>query len=88
LPRARLGLLASRSTRGLAAAHRALGLWSLHPHVRLASARRLAPARRLGLRLLVWGLDDLRAAARLRTLGVDGVMADDPGGLTRALGAS
>ena len=88
MPRARLGLLVSRSTRGLAAAHRALGLWSLHPHERLASARRLAAARRLGVRLLVWGVADPRDAARLDAFGVDGVMTDDPGGLRRALGAS
>lgn len=88
MPRVRLGLLASRSTRGLAATHRSLGLWSLHLHRRLASARRLATARGLGLRLLVWGVDDVREAPPLSALGVDGLMADDPGGLRRALGAS
>ena len=88
MPRARLGLLASRSTRGLPAAHRALGLFSFHPHARLATTSRLATARRLGLRLLVWGADDLQLASRFRALAVDGVMADDPGGLRRALAAS
>lgn len=78
LPRAALGLLASRTARGLRATHAALGLWSFHPHVRLATPRRMRLARRMQLRILVWPVNDARAARRLAAAGVDGVMSDDP----------
>jgi glycerophosphoryl diester phosphodiesterase len=78
LPRARLGLLASRSARGMVPAHRALRLFSLHPHVRLVSRRRLAAARRLGLCVLVWPVNDAATLRRLVARGVDGIMTDDP----------
>ena len=78
LPRTHLGFLVSRSTRGVAQAHRALSLQSLHPHLRLASRRRIAAAHRRGLLVLVWPVNDPEALRRLMALGVDGVMTDDP----------
>jgi len=81
MPRAALGWLASRSARGLRAGHVALGLWSFHPHLRLATRRRLRLARDLRLRVLVWPVNDWRAARRLAAAGVDGLMTDDPAGL-------
>ena len=78
MPRAALGWLASRTARGLRAGHSALGLWSFHPHLRLATPRRLRAARRLGLRLLVWPVNDAPAARRLAGAQVDGLMTDDP----------
>jgi len=78
LPRTRLGFLVSRSTRGVAQAHRALALHSLHPHLRLASWRRVAAAHRRGLLVLVWPVNDGPTLRRLIALGVDGVMTDDP----------
>jgi glycerophosphoryl diester phosphodiesterase len=78
MPRAALGCLASRTARGLRATHKALGLWSFHPHLRLATPRRLRLARDLGLRVLVWPVNDGRAARRLAAAGVDGIMTDDP----------
>ena len=78
LPRAALGWLASRTARGLRATHAALGLWSFHPHLRLATPRRLRLARRMRLRVLVWPVNDARAARRLAAARVDGVMSDDP----------
>ena len=68
LPRAALGWLASRTARGLRATHAALGLWSFHPHLRLATPRRLRLARRMKLRVLVWPVNDARAARRLSVL--------------------
>jgi len=85
MPRACLGYLVSRSARGTNALHRAIGLWSLHPHVRLATPARFAAARRLGLRLLAWGVDDPGEAGRLAALGADGLMADDPAALGRVV---
>lgn len=78
LPRTHLGFLVSRSTRGVAPAHRALSLHSLHPHLRLSSRRRIAAAHRQGLLVLVWPVNDREALLRLVALGVDGVMTDDP----------
>jgi glycerophosphoryl diester phosphodiesterase len=78
LPRTRLGLLVSRSARGTAQAHRALRLYSLHPHARLASRRRLAAARRRGLRVIAWPVNDIATLRRLAELGVDGIISDDP----------
>jgi glycerophosphoryl diester phosphodiesterase len=78
MPRARLGWLASRSARGLRPTDKRLSLWSFHPHLRLATPRRLRLAHRLKLRVLVWPVNDTRAARRLAAAGVDGVMTDDP----------
>lgn len=88
MPHACLGFLASRSVRGTKSLHRDIGLWSLHPHARLASRARFAAARRLGLQLLAWGADDPAVARRLAALGADGLMADDPATLGRILSGS
>jgi glycerophosphoryl diester phosphodiesterase len=78
MPRARLGLLVSRSLRGMRAAHRRVRLFSVHPHVRLAAARRVRLARRLGLVVVFWTVNDVRQMRRLLALGSDGLMTDDP----------
>lgn len=78
MPRARLGLLVSRGATGLRVAHRALALYSFHPHLRLASARRIRMARRMGLRVMVWPVNDRESIERFAGLEVDGVMTDDP----------
>lgn len=78
MPAVHLGLLASRSLRGLGAVHRSVRLFAVHPHVRLASARRVRLARRLGLVVLYWTVNDVRLMRRLLALGGDGLMTDDP----------
>lgn len=78
MPHVRLGHLASRSLRGLRAAHRAVGLYTVHPHVRLAASRRVRLAHRLGLLVLFWTVNDLPLMRRLLALGCDGLMTDDP----------
>jgi glycerophosphoryl diester phosphodiesterase len=78
MPHVRLGHLASRSLRGLRAAHRTLGLHAVHPHVRLATSRRVRLAHRLGLIVLFWTVNDVRLMRRLLALGCDGLMTDDP----------
>jgi glycerophosphoryl diester phosphodiesterase len=78
MPRTALGWLASRTTRGLRATHASLDLWSFHPHLRLATPRRLRAARKLRLHVLVWPVNEERAARRLAAAGVDGLMTDDP----------
>jgi glycerophosphoryl diester phosphodiesterase len=78
LPRARLGLLVSRSLRGFRALHRRAGLHALHPHVRLAGRRGLRQVRDLGLRVYFWTVNDAALARRLLLAGCDGLMTDDP----------
>jgi glycerophosphoryl diester phosphodiesterase len=78
MPRVRLGFLVSRSLRGLRAVHRRVGLFAVHPHVRLASPRRIRLARRLGLVVVFWTVNDVRLMRRLLALGGDGLMTDDP----------
>ncbi|MBI1951460.1 MAG: glycerophosphoryl diester phosphodiesterase [Acidobacteria bacterium] len=78
MPHVRLGFLASRSLRGLRAAHRRVGLYAVHPHVRLAALRRVRLAHRLGLRICFWTVNDVRLMRRLLALGCDGLMTDDP----------
>lgn len=85
MPHVRLGHLASRSLRGLRAAHRRLGLYAVHPHVRLAASRRVRLAHRLGLVVLFWTVNDVPLMRRLLALGCDGLMTDDPA-LFRELG--
>jgi glycerophosphoryl diester phosphodiesterase len=78
MPRARLGLLASRSARGALALHREVGLHGFHPHLRLATRRRILAAHRLGLDVIVWPVNDRGRMRRLVALGADGLMSDDP----------
>lgn len=78
MPGVPIGFLASRSLRGLGSLHRRVGLYAVHPHVRLAAARRVRLAHRLGLLVLFWTVNEARQMRRLLALGGDGVMTDDP----------
>ncbi len=78
LPKAALGLLASRSARRLRPLHRLLRLHAFHPHTRLASRRRIEAAHDLGLAVYVWPVNDLPLLRRLTEWGADGLMSDDP----------
>lgn len=67
---------------------RSAGHTELHAHV---SAVRGVPdaasrARRAGVRLVTWTVTDPAAALELRDAGVDGIICDDPAGITTALG--
>ncbi|HZN03712.1 MAG TPA: glycerophosphodiester phosphodiesterase family protein [Candidatus Polarisedimenticolia bacterium] len=73
-----LGWLRSRSTRGLAALNRRLRLHSVNPNLRLASARRFAAARRLGLSVYVYPVNVPGDITRLARLGATGLITDDP----------
>jgi glycerophosphoryl diester phosphodiesterase len=77
-PKALLGFLVSRSARAVSAVNRRVRLHAVHPHRRLASARRLRAIHRRGLLAYVWGVDDTDTMARLALDGADGVMTDDP----------
>jgi len=76
--RVRLGYLASRTAAGVEALHRKIGLFSFHPHHRLATRRRIRAAQRLGLAVFVWPVNDARLLRALVARGADGLMSDDP----------
>jgi glycerophosphoryl diester phosphodiesterase len=78
LPRVHLGWLRSRTTRGLAMLHRRLNIAALNPHLRLATPRRLAAARRLGLSVYVYPVNHPADIARLAQARVEGLITDDP----------
>ena len=78
LPRSRIGLLVSRAGRGLRTVHRRIGLYALHPHLRLATPRNISAAHRLGLRVFVWPVNEPKRMTRLLARGADGLMTDDP----------
>jgi len=78
LPHARLGWLASRSTRGLAGLNRFVRLAALHPKDSLANRRLVERCRRMGLAVHVWVVNRARRLEELKALGVDGVMTDNP----------
>lgn len=58
---------------------------ALHPHYTLVDAAYMDRARRWGMRVNVWTVDDAREARRLLDLGVDGIITNDPRGLRQAL---
>jgi glycerophosphoryl diester phosphodiesterase len=63
---------------------RDLGSWSINLPTRLASVRRVDRAHAIGLRLMVYTVNQARVAQRLIGYGVDGVFTDYPDGrLTR-----
>ncbi|OAA24957.1 glycerophosphoryl diester phosphodiesterase [Frankia sp. EI5c] len=67
---------------------RSAGHTELHAHV---SAVRGVPdavrrARSAGVRLVTWTVTEAEAALELRDAGVDGIICDDPAGISRALG--
>lgn len=58
----------------LLAAHGASDAW---PHHSLTDATLVNGVHRIGGRVLVWTVNDVHAARRLQTLGVDGICSDD-----------
>lgn len=78
LPRARLGWLVSRGSRGLKPLIRRVGLSALHPKDSLITPALARRCRRLGLSVNVWVVNHPDRLALLRAMGVNGVMTDDP----------
>jgi len=78
LPRARLGWLVSRSSRGLKPLVRRAGLSALHPKDTLITPGLARRCRRLGLLVHVWVVNRSEQLAPLEAMDIDGVMTDDP----------
>lgn len=78
-PHAALGVLwQSAELEGMWAAAAELGAVSVHPHWMLADAALVAAARRRGLRVFVWTVNEPADIDRLAALGVDGIISDFP----------
>ena len=77
-PHGRLGWLASRRTQGLTRLNRGVRLAALHPKDPLVNRRLMHRCRNMGLAVHVWVVNRRRRLRQLETLGVDGVMTDDP----------
>ncbi len=78
LPRARLGWLVSRNSRGLKPLHREARLFALHPKDPLVTSRLVRRCDRMDLAVHVWVVNRQERLAELEALGVRGVMTDDP----------
>ncbi len=53
----------------------ASAIWIFH---RLATPRLAAVTGELGIELIAWTVDDAATIARLRAIGVDGIVSNDP----------
>ncbi len=58
-----------------------LGAQAIHPAAALVTPPRVRRWQARGLRVVPWTVNEVHAARRLLTLGVDGVITDDPGAL-------
>lgn len=86
-PRARVGLLFE----GRGPGRWALGplvAAALHPERSLVTAERVAAARRRGVLVCTWTVNEPHEARRLAEAGVDAIISDRPGELRRALGGA
>jgi glycerophosphoryl diester phosphodiesterase len=66
---------------------RAFSVSQYSGRLRVVDRRFLAAARRRGLPVHVWTVDDEATALRLRALGVNGIITNQPGRMRRALAA-
>jgi glycerophosphoryl diester phosphodiesterase len=65
---------------------RVLGVDGIHPHHPIATAETVARAKRRGLFVCVWTVNEAADAQRLARAGVDAIITDDVPRIRRALG--
>jgi glycerophosphoryl diester phosphodiesterase len=61
---------------------RDIGAWSIHPRLDLVDENLIARARDLGLKVIVWTVNDELDMRWMMKLGVDGIITDRPKLLT------
>jgi glycerophosphoryl diester phosphodiesterase len=77
-PAIRIGVLGKRRGNAMIAAARALGAYAINPRYDLCSAELVTEARRHGLKVLVWTVDEPALMRRMIANGVDGIMSNYP----------
>jgi glycerophosphoryl diester phosphodiesterase len=77
-PRVRVALTTAFPTRRTIRAAMDAGAWAIHPEHRKTTARFVAAAHDVGLRVNAWTVNTPRAYARMERLGVDAVFSDNP----------
>lgn len=80
-PRVAIALLLEPEHLYLAPFARGLRASAINPAKALVNARFVRRAHRRGLRVVPWTVNDVEDARRLLSLGVDGIITDDPGKL-------
>jgi len=84
-PGIRRGLLGHPGAVDLATATRLAETWALHWSVPLFRPGLMAAARARGLRVLAWTVDSPPLLRRMRRIGPDGVITNEPAGARRRL---
>ncbi len=88
MPQLRLGALFRKAPADPGAVLPGQGLFSLHLHKRAISAEIVNRAHGRGLQVFVYTVNDPTDAARLKTMGVDGVFTDFPERFPRTRGSA
>jgi glycerophosphoryl diester phosphodiesterase len=76
--RTRVGALLDKLPRDLARLAGELGAWSVHPSLRRVTLGFVEQAHKLGLKVMVYTVNEAADIARMEAMGVDGVFSDFP----------
>lgn len=74
----RVGVLSDQPGDAMIAAACALGAWTVNPRYDLCTGELVTEARRQGLKVLVWTVDEPALMRRMIANGVDGIMTNYP----------
>jgi glycerophosphoryl diester phosphodiesterase len=77
-PAIRIGVLSDKRADTMIAAARALGAWAVNPRYDLCTMELVMEARRHGLKVLAWTVDEPTLMSRMIANGVDGIMTNYP----------
>lgn len=82
----RIGVLSDKRADAMIAAARALGAWAVNPRYDLCTMELVMEARRHGLKVLAWTVDEPTLMSRMIANGVDGIMTNYPDRLSALIG--
>jgi len=74
----RLGLNISDSGEGFSSFASDMNLFSIHPAAEMASRELVEAIHDLGMKVLVWTVDDIEQIALMKNIGVDGIFSNYP----------